>query len=215
MTRAVLACCCFAALYGSANAQNTVGAALMVTIQAAPDDVPGTFSPPPGGSAPGVLLFGAAAITTRILIGGEFSFPIRMTTVRMSSHPGGDFTDTRAHRDVTLSSLVRVRVHPRYCDLVVGPGLVFTSTLGASVFVARSPAGGFVTTQSRLNTKRLAFTLGADVPVPLHNRLSLVPSVRFHWMSRPEWKDPGGNSRPIGQPGALAVRFAFGARVAF
>lgn len=214
MTRAVLACCFFATLSGSANAQSAVGAALMVTMQAAPDGVPGTFSPPPGGSAPGVLLFGAAAITTRILIGGEFSFPTRMTTVRMSSHPGGDFTDTTAHRDVILSSLVRVRVHPRYCDLVVGPGLVFTSTLGTSVFVARSPAGGFVTTQSRL-TKRLAFTLGADVPVPLHHRLSLVPSVRFHWMSRPEWKDPRVNSRPIGQPGALAVRFAFGARVAF
>lgn len=200
----------------SALAQVAVGGAFVVTGQSARRDEPGTFSPPPGGTAPGVLVFVGRDVAPALALRGEISIPSTLSTTRSSSYRAGTFTDTTQQRDVVASGVLRIRTGRRCCDVVAGAGVVFARTSATSVFVDRD-TGRTVTTRRELRrTARPALTLGGDFPIPLRARVALLPTARLHWLARPTLEAPPGiDSRPLGRPASVAFQAGLGFRAEF
>src|SRR5205807_5223143 len=163
--------------------QVTAGAAFIFSREPGPGptSVATTFSPTPTQATTGATVFAGMAITRKIGIQGEVSIPRSVSATRQWNYSGGDVTDTTVHRDILVSGLVRVHGSRRCCGLLIGAGLVFARTVGTSVVVVRFPYNGppvWTSTKQLPRTPRLALTIGCDFPIPLHRRLSLVPTLR-------------------------------------
>jgi hypothetical protein len=217
MTRMCLtALLLLAGFANNAFGQVTAGAAFIFARETAPAYMGSDFSPPPAGVTTGVTVFGGTAITRKIGLQGELSIPRSISVTRKYRILAGDFTDTTVHRDILVSGLLRFRNSRSCCELLVGAGLVLARTLGTSVEVVRFPYNGppvSIATKHLPRSPRLALTVGGDFPIRLNRRVSILPTVRVHWLSRYS-EPPNSYNSPI-ELGHVALRAGIGARVDF
>ena len=147
----------------------------------------GYFCCDAGGASPGVFVEAGGFLSSHLTL------PRRATRV-----PGREtdnlsaprFIQENQHRDVTLSALVgfqptrRGRVRP---EVLGGLGVAASRTTRASrllIFTPTGPVPYDTPNIIKANERRLALTIGADVPIDLTDRVGLVVTARGRWIAR-------------------------------
>jgi hypothetical protein len=154
-------------------------------------------------------------------IAAEISLPARSEVVEIYSYafnPPSRQIDDR-YRDVMVSGLFHLHpnrgaVRPEFVIGIsyvredslqqIAPG-VGPQTNTATMF---APYGPFI----QIVHDTVGFTLGADVPIRLHQRVSIVPDFRVHWIARPDVE--AGIAEFLSLASSV-VRGGVGIRVAF
>jgi hypothetical protein len=146
----------------------------------------GYFCCDAGGASPGVFVEAGRVLSSRLTLRGELAVPGRETDNLSAPR----FIQENQHRDVTLSALVgfqptdRGRVRP---TLLGGLGVAASRTTRASRLLWFTPTGPVPDDTPNIipaNERRLALTVGADVPIDLTERVGLVVTARGRWIAR-------------------------------
>ena len=124
-------------------------------------------------------------------ISAEVSLPARFTSVQETDY-FQTFRRENHYRDLILSALLRVhtpRKGPMRLEVVAGPSIVQESSIQRTAeaigtwptFTGQfSPYGA----ESEITHRRFGVTMGAGLSAAVSSRVSIVPSMRVHWIPR-------------------------------
>jgi hypothetical protein len=162
---------------------------------------PHCATPGIGGTDIGVSSDIGGHIVPALSVAFEFSLPARFTAMQdIHDRFASEVRIENHHRDIVLSGLVHIHA-PRtgwaQFALVVGPSLVREDTLVREserpFFPSGSAFGPYLVRPQRT---RWTFGMGGggDVAIAVNRRVSVVPQMRVHYISR---VDPGSGGRGL------------------
>jgi hypothetical protein len=199
----------------SQDARGYAGAGLLWSTQNAATPCEGSSCAKPGvgGSAPGVTAEFGWFVQPAVSLSAEISIPARFEAIQTSGIPTQRYDHN--YRDLAISGLVHIQtpaIGPVRAAIVGGGGLVQEST---TYRTANAPfdSSTYGPDGDEQTLTRAAWELvaGADLELQLSRRVSVVPEVRMHWISRA----PLGVSTGSLALGSLVWRPAIGLRARF
>jgi len=149
---------------------------------------PGIPSPGVGGSAPGFVVSGEAALKGPFGVGVELSDISRFTAMQRTGGSSDPALYQQQYRDVIVSALAHV--HHRFGDRVgldVVGGISFVqqdSIQRVATAPQFSSSFGPFGPERSISSNTAAGTLGVDVGVGIMRHVSIGPTLRAHLVSR-------------------------------